>query len=88
MADDKRSLLESAVRAHHVFKVTWTPWTGQMLQVRTEAGNAQNRYAVAILLDDVIVGRVPCEFSQIAWHFLQHGGCINSESTSPATNYR
>ena len=88
MADDECFILESAVRGHHVFKATWTPWTGQMLQVRAEAGNAQDSYTVATLLDDVIVGHVPREFSRIAWHFLQQGGCITRESTSPPTNYR
>ena len=61
-ADDEHRTLESVVRWHHVFKVTWTPWTGQMLQIHAEAGNTQDRYAVATLPDDVIFGHVPCEF--------------------------
>ena len=87
IADDERFMLESAVRGHHVFKMTWTPWTGQMLQVCTEAGNAQDRYTVATLLDNVIVGHAPREFLRIVWHLLQHGGRITCESTSLPTNY-
>ena len=65
--------MERVVRGHHVFRATWTPWTGQMLQVHAEA---QDRYAVAILVDDAIIGHVPCEFTQITWHFLQRGGTL------------
>ena len=57
--------MERVVRGHHVFRATWTPWTGQMLQVHAEA---QDRYAVAILIDDAIIGHVPCEFTRITWH--------------------
>ena len=67
MADDERFMLESAPRGRHVFKAAWTSWTGQILKVYAEAGNAQDKYmyTVATLLDDVIIGHVPHEFSQI-----------------------
>ena len=42
-ADDEHCTLESGVRGHHVFKATWTPWTGQMLQVHAELYHAFTR---------------------------------------------
>ena len=47
--------LESAVRGHHVYKTTWSPAIGQMLQVGAEDSNAYDRYAVATCLRDTVV---------------------------------
>ena len=46
--------LESAVRGHHVYKTTWSPVIGQVLQVGAEDSNAYNRYAVATCLRDTV----------------------------------
>ena len=46
--------LESAVRGHHVYKTTWSPAIGQVLQVRAEDSNAYDRYAVATCLRDTV----------------------------------
>ena len=35
--------LESAVRGHHVYKTTWSPAIGQVLQVGAEDSNAYDR---------------------------------------------
>ena len=51
--------LESAVRGHHVYKTTWSPAIGQVLQVGTEESNAYDRYAVATCLHDTVVGHMP-----------------------------
>ena len=79
--DEEQFFLDSSVRGHHVYKAVWEPVVGQILQVRAEEGNVQDRFAVATLLDDVIVGHVPREYSRIAWYFLQHGGRITCEIT-------
>ena len=47
--------LESAVRGHHVYKTTWSPAIGQVLQVRAEDSNA---YDIAANLDSLLVGVV------------------------------
>ena len=60
-------MLESTVRGHHVYKVTWTPVVGQVLHVQS---NTYDRFAVATHLNDVVVGRMPREIPRIAWHFL------------------
>ena len=44
--------LESTVRGHHVYKSTWTPLLGQVLQTSTESGNEHDRFAVAVTKDD------------------------------------
>ena len=46
--------LESAVRGHHVYKTTWSPAIGQVLQVGVEDSNAYDRYAVATCLRDTV----------------------------------
>ena len=46
--------LESAVRGHHVYKTTWSPAIGQVLQVGAEDSNAYDRYAVATYLRNTV----------------------------------
>ena len=85
MADSTSDLAiyckESVVRGHHVFKRIWTPVVGEVLTVAREAGNTEDRFAVAVTKDDMVVGHVPCEFSKLCWHFLRHGGTIACEVT-------
>ena len=69
------------VRGHHVFKRIWTPVVGKALTVAREAGNTEDRFAVAVTKDDMVVGRVPREFSKLCRHFLRHGGTIVCEVT-------
>ena len=71
--------LESTVRGHHIYKSTWTPHIGQVLQTATESGNEHDRFAVAVRKDDNTVGHMPREISKVAWYFLQHGGEIICE---------
>ena len=73
--------LESTVRGHHVYKSTWTPLLGQVLQTSTESGNEHDRFAVAFTKDDNAVGHLPREISKVAWYFLHHGGEITCEIT-------
>ena len=43
--------------------------------------NAQDRFAVAIVKDDIIVGHVPREVLHLVWHFIEHDGTVNCEVT-------
>ena len=80
--DEEESFqLESSVRGHHVFKSIWTPVVGQSLQVQAETENSHDAYAMAVILNDTVVGHLPKEFSRIAFFFLQHGGRITCEIT-------
>ena len=49
--------------------------------VAREVGNTEDRFAVAVTKDDMVVGHVPREFSKLCWHFLRHGGKIACEVT-------
>ena len=80
-ADEESFLLGSTVRGHHIFKRIWTPVIGQLLQVQAGTGNERDPHAVATVHNDAIVGHLPCEISQIAFYFLQHGGHIICEVT-------
>ena len=44
-----------------------------------EAGNTEDRFAVAVTKDDMVVGHVPCKFSKLGWLFLRHSGTIACE---------
>ena len=58
--DDSIFLRESVIRGHHIFKGKLTPITGEIVQVRQEAGNLHDRNAVALLkADGTVVGHVP-----------------------------
>ena len=73
--------IESCVRGHHIFKATWTPLLGQFREVQPESGNSHDAYVIATLLDDTVVGHLPCEFSRVAFYFIQCGGRITCKNT-------
>ena len=54
-------LFESVVREHHIYEKVWAPRTGEELLVEKEPGNSQDRPAVAVVKDGIIVGHVPQE---------------------------
>ena len=63
VSDDSIFLHESVIRGHHIFKGIWTPRTGEIVQVRQEAGNPHDRNAVALLkANGTVVGHVPSSF--------------------------
>ena len=72
--DNESFSVDSVIRGHHVYKSTWTPTVGQVLDVNAEPNNVHDSHAVATFQGGVVVGHLPIEFSGIAWHFLQHGG--------------
>ena len=72
---------ESVVRGHHIYKSVWTPFVGEILDTKREAGNNHDRHAVAVVRDSCVVGHLPRQYSRVAWYFLQHGGKISCEIT-------
>ena len=44
-------------------------------------GDTEDRFAVAVTKDDMVVGHVPREFSKLCRHFLRHSGTIACEVT-------
>ena len=75
-ADEETFSIDGVIRGHHVYKSIWTPIVGQELDVRAEANNVRDSRAVATFLGGRVVGHLPIEFSNVAWHFLQYGGRI------------
>ena len=72
---------ESVVRGDHVYKSVWTPFVGEILDMKREAGNSHDRHAVAVVRNSCVVGHLPRQYSRVAWYFLQHGGKITCEIT-------
>ncbi len=73
--------LESVVRGHHIFKAVWTPVVGEDLPLQQEPDNSYDSFAVAIIKEDAVVGRVPRELSYSFWTFMQMGGEISCSVT-------
>ena len=48
----------------------WTPVLGQTLLVRREPANPRDSTAVAVYLEDSVVGHVPFNLSSYIFHFL------------------
>ena len=63
---------------HHVYKNIWAPFAGEQLSLQAEEDNEHDKYAVAVLKDDYVVGHVPRAISRLFHFFLQHG--INETS--------
>ena len=59
----------------------WTPITGEYLVCTREEENSQDRYAVAVLKQDEIVGHLLRTISTISSLFIRHGGSIQCEVT-------
>ena len=55
----------SVVKGHHVYKFVWTPVIGQELKTKLEEDNEHDKHAVAVLLDDQIVGHLPRSISRV-----------------------
>ena len=66
----------SVVKGHHVYKFVWTPVIGQKLNTKLEEDNEHDKHAVAVLLDDQIVGHLPRSISRVSRFFLRRGGAI------------
>ena len=70
---------DSVIHGHHVYKDIWTPFIGEVLRVEQETHNVQDRFAVAVVKDNITVGHVPREVSRLVWHFIEHDGTVNCE---------
>ena len=57
--------LDSGIRGYHVYKDTWDPFEGEILNTKHEIGNVMDKRAVAVLKTEVIVGHLPRENSKV-----------------------
>jgi len=67
---------ESVVRGHHVYKTVWIPFIGEILAVNREEDNSHDCHAVAVYLEDSVVGHLSRSISKVSWFFIMHGGDI------------
>ena len=64
----------SAVRGFHKYETIWSPVIGEELPCKSEAHNAHDSFAVAVMKEhDVVVGHLPRKFSAVFWSFLRNG---------------
>ena len=81
---DKTYSLDSVIHGHHVFKLMWTPFVGEILSLMQEHDNKHDCFAVAVQLrnNKKTIERVPIKIVKAFWNFLSNGGQIRCDVTS------
>ena len=51
--------IDSVVRGYHVYKDVWDAHIGVVLPCLPEMSNREDRYAIAVMDGDIVVGHVP-----------------------------
>ena len=69
----------SCVRGFHVYFTIWHVVNGEELICEREPSNRRDRYAVAVIKDDDIIGHLPRNISRICSLFLLRGGSIKCQ---------
>ena len=69
------------VRGYHVYKTIWGAAVGEVLICRREPTNSADRYAVAVLKEETIIGHLPRKMSKVCSLFLRRGGSIRCKVT-------
>lgn len=71
--------LDSFVRGYHAYMDIWTPKVGdENFCLKSENENPHDKFAVAILLEEQIVGHVPKNLSKIFHQFMRIPNCTIS----------
>ena len=75
---EERWCKDSCMRGFHIYiyKETWAPEEGEMLQCSRETDNVDDRYAVAMMKHGYVVGHVPRVISTPCAIFIRRGGSI------------
>ena len=68
--------IECCIRGYHVYQEIWDAAVDEELICQPERSNAHDRYAVAVLKNDVVVGHLPSKFSRLYTLFIRRGGVI------------
>ena len=71
------SLKRSVICGHHHYQMIWTPELEEYLVCEREPTNLNDRYAVAVVKDDVIVDHLPRAQPKIYSLFLCKNGTID-----------
>ena len=77
------------VRGHHVYYTSWTPYIGKVLFARRENDNDYDRFSVAIVKEQEVVGHVPRRISNIIFFFLGYdeNNIVSCEITGQRINH-
>ena len=76
------------VHGHHVYYTSWTPYIGKVLLARRENDN-YNRFSVAIVKEQEVVGHIPRRISNIVFFFLGYDeNIVSCEITGQCINHR
>ena len=67
----------SVIRGHHLYQRIWTTEIGEYLVCEREPTNSIDRYTVAVVKDDIIVGHLPRAQSNIYSLFLFRNSTID-----------
>ena len=73
---DTSFTVESCIHGYHVFQHIWVPIHGEVLSCSRECGNRSDPFAVALKIEEDIVGHVPRQFSCACSLFLQSDGLL------------
>ena len=72
---------QSYITGHHVYKDIWTQILDEKLATNKEKNNPHDKFAVAVVRDDQIVGHVPKDISKLCASLLLSGRKINCTLT-------
>ena len=62
--------IQSNIRGYHAYKDSWAPVLGETLLVLRETTNPKDKNAVAVLIEETIVGHVPYNIPPSMSRFL------------------
>ena len=68
---------DSCIRGYHIYQNIWNAEVDDHFVCEREPLNSSDRYVVAILKDDVVVGHLPRQLSQILSLFLFKNSTID-----------
>ena len=79
---------ESYITGHHVYQYAWEPYLGEELQCRIEHENEYDKYAVAIIKNERIVGHIPASLARYCNAALRAGAVITGQVNGHRCNTR
>ena len=63
--------IECCICSYHVYQEIWDAAVDEELTCQPERSNAHDRYAVAVLKNDIVVGHLPSKFSRLYTLFIR-----------------
>ena len=74
------------IRGFHIYRNIWKPNIGDIVCCKIEPENRRDKFAVAVINNDVVVGHIPREHSRVCYYFLVRGGHIHCTITGKHRN--